>query len=73
MFKFSVRFCKHIQSIYFGDSQNPNNASDNIVIVSLYFYNIKFILFRILAASLLCHIGWIFKFAQLARSRILAN
>ena len=41
--------------------------------VSLYYCNVKFILFPIIAASTLRHIGWIYKFAQLARSRILAN
>ena len=53
MFMFIVRFCKHIQSIYvfFGDSQNPDDSSDKFIIVSLYFYRVKFILFPILAAQ----------------------
>ena len=46
----------HIQSIYvfFRDSQNPNNVRDEIIIVSLYFYNMKFILFPILAVQSNC-------------------
>ena len=40
---------------------------------SLYYCNMKFILFLILPATTLRHIGWIYKFAQLARSCILAN
>ena len=40
---------------------------------SLYYCNVKFILFPILSATTLRHIGWIYKFAQLTRSHILAN
>ena len=59
--------------VFLGDTQNQNNASDKIVIVGVYFYHMKFILFPILAATTLCHIGWIYKYARLARSPINVN
>ena len=37
--------------VFFGDFQNPDNTSDQIVIVSVHFYNMKFILFPIFVAT----------------------